>query len=119
MAKTRRNPFAWLIPRADEPGADLARRTQVRLGVSLVIANLLGAAIVFAIGVWVLPPDDGVNESEQRIVNLVALGIFFLVVTPIAIAVGRHRLRSANRWLLEDRVPTPEERRTALRMPRR
>src|SRR5215204_6449155 len=118
MAETGRHPFAWLIPRADEPGVDLARRTQVRLGASLVIANLLGAAIVFAIGVWVLPPDTGVDESEQRIVNLVALGIFFLVGTPIGITVGRHRLRRANSWLLEDREPTPSERRTALQMPR-
>jgi adenylate cyclase len=119
MPETRRNPFAWLIPRPDEPGADLARRTQLRLGVSLVVANLLGAAIVFSIGVWVLPPDEGVDESQQRIVNLIALGIFFLISTPIGITVGRRRLRATNSWLLEDREPTVKERRTALRMPRR
>ena len=119
MAESRRNPLAWLIPRADEPGTDLARRTQLRMGVSLVLANVLGAAIVFAIGVWVLPPADTADETEQRIVNLIALGIFFLIVTPIAIAVGRQRLRATNRWLLDDREPTADERRDALRMPRR
>src|SRR5688572_2180539 len=119
MADPRRNPLAWLIPRADEPGADLARRTQLRMGISLVMANVLGAAIVFSLAVWVLPPVPGVDESEQRIVNLIALGAFFVVATPIAIAVGRGRLRRASGWLLEDREPTPDERRAALRMPRR
>src|SRR5688500_20330837 len=118
MADPRRNPLAWLIPRPDEPGADLARRTQVRMGISLVIANVLGAAIVFSIGVWVLPPDVGVDESEQRIVNLIALGIFFLIGIPIGIAVGRGRLRSVAGWLLEDREPPADERREAPRRPR-
>jgi len=112
--------LAWLIPRADEPGADLARRTQLRISFALVIANVLGAAIVFAIGVWVLPnttaPED---ETEIRIVNLVALAIFFAAVTPIAITLGRRRLRRVIDWLIEDRDPTPEERRDALRAPRR
>ena len=120
MADSRRNPLAWLIPRADEPGTDLARRTQLRLGVSLTFANFLGAAIVFSIGVWVLPTETGdASEGEVRIANLILLGAFFLVGTPIAITLGRRRLRRANRWLLEDRVPTVDERRTALRMPRR
>jgi adenylate cyclase len=83
------------------------------------MANLLGAAIVFSIGVWVLPPDVGVDEYEQRIANLIVLGIFFLIATPIGITVGRRRLRATNTWLLEDREPTADERREALRMPRR
>jgi adenylate cyclase len=121
MTDARRHPLAWLFPRADEPGADLARRTQLRMGISLVFANFLGAAIVFSIGVWVLPapPEPGYDESEVRIVNLIVLGIFFLVGTPIMIALGRTRLRRVSSWLLEDREPTADERRTALRLPRR
>jgi class 3 adenylate cyclase len=47
--------LAWLIPRPDESGSDLLRRTQVLLTVSLVGANLVGAAIVYAIASWVFP----------------------------------------------------------------
>ncbi len=107
MPDTGRIPLAWLIPRPDEPGADLARRTQLRISISLVLANLLGALIVFAIGVWVLPASPGVeDEGEVRIVNLIAIGIFFVVVTPIAITIGRRRLSRAINWLLEDREPS-------------
>ena len=110
----------WLIPRADEPGADLARRTQLRISASLLMANLLGAVILFAIGVWVLPsPPDAGDEGEIRLVNLIALVCFFVLVTPVAITMGRRRLRRASDWLLEDRQPTPDERRAALRLPRR
>ena len=120
MAASRRNPLAWLIPRPDEPGADLARRTQLRLTVSLVMANVLGAAIVFSLGAWVLPDaKTDASGSEATIVNLIAVAVFFAVVSPIGIAVGRRRLRRMAGWLLEDRVPDPEERRQALRMPRR
>ncbi len=121
MTESRRHPLAWLIPRADEPGADLARRTQLRIGFAVISANLLGAAIVYAIGVWVLPAETGasVDENEQRIVNLIAVAIFFAVTTPIAMTAGRRRLRRASDWLLEDRMPTPAERRAALRAPLR
>jgi adenylate cyclase len=113
-------PLAWLLPRADEPGADLARRTQLRIGISVLIANVLGAAVVFAIGVWALPSSTGdAVESEVRLTNLVAIVAFFAVVSPIAMTVGRRRLRRASDWLLEDRSPTEEERRAALRAPRR
>ncbi|HEY8000467.1 MAG: adenylate/guanylate cyclase domain-containing protein [Vicinamibacteria bacterium] len=121
MTDARRHPLAWLIPDDDEPGADLARRTQLRISVSVLGANLLGAAIVFAIGVWVLPnTTPGVDdESEARIVNLIAVVGFFALVTPFAITIGRNRLRRASDWLLEDRQPTADERRAALRAPRR
>jgi adenylate cyclase len=112
-------PLRWLIPRADEPGADLARRSQLRIAVAIVIANVLGAAIVFAIGVWLLPSTGGAQEGEIRLVNLIALVAFFLIVTPIAIMIGRRRLRRVNEWLTEDREPTTAERAAALRGPRR
>src|SRR5688572_23286829 len=119
MAITARLPLAWLLPRADESGRDLARRTQLRISFAVVAANLLGAAIVFAIGVWVLPSEENdPDESEVRIVNLIALAVYFAIVTPLAIVYGRRRLLAAIDWLRGDREPTAEERRAALRAPR-
>ena len=55
MRTPKRMRLAWLIPRPDESGNDLLRRTQVLLTVSLVGANLVGAAIVYTIASWVFP----------------------------------------------------------------
>ncbi len=116
----RRKPLSWLIPRPGEPGADLAKRMQIRLSLALILANLVGAAIIFSIGVWVLPFSPGIeDEASVRIVNLIAIGVFFMVVSPIATKLGGKQLRRVSSWLLEDRVPTPQERAEALRAPRR
>jgi adenylate cyclase len=112
-------PLAWLIPRPDESGRDLVRRTQVLLTVSLVGANLIGAAIVFAIASWLFPYPPVDDPGTARIANVIALGAFFLVVTPLGVRWGRRRLEDARAWLEEDRAPTAEERRLVLRSPRR
>ncbi len=112
-------PLPWLIPRPDESGRDLRRRTQVLLTVSLVGANLVGAAIVYAIASWVFPYPDVDDPGATRIANVIALGAFFLVVTPLGIRWGGRRLADGRAWLEEDRAPTPEERRIVLRSPRR
>jgi adenylate cyclase len=112
-------PFAWLIPRPDEPGRDLARRIQLLLAVSILGANLIGAAIVFAIASWVFPYPDVEDPTAARIANLIATFVFFLVVTPIGMWWGTRRLDRARAWLVEGRSPTTDERRTVLRAPRR
>jgi adenylate cyclase len=115
----KRLPLAWLIPRPDESGRDLARRTRLRLTVSLVGANLIGAAIVFAIASWLFPYPTVDDPGATRIANLIALGAFFLVVTPLGVRWGTRRLADGRRWLEEDRAPTAEERQVVLRGPRR
>ena len=73
MSTPKRKPLAWLIPRPDEPGRDLVRRTQLLLTVSLVGANLIGAAIVFALASWVLPYPDVEDPGAARIANLIGV----------------------------------------------
>jgi len=115
----KRMRLAWLIPRPDESGSDLLRRTQVLLTVSLVGANLVGAAIVYAIASWVFPYPEVDEPGATRIANVIALVAFFLVVTPLGIRWGSRRLADGRAWLQEDRAPTAEERRIVLRSPRR
>jgi adenylate cyclase len=112
-------PLPWLIPRPDDSGSDLVRRTQVLLTVSLVGANLVGAAIVYTIASWVFPYPDVEDLGATRIANVITLGAFFLLVTPLGIRWGSRRLADGRAWLEEDRAPTAEERRIVLRSPRR
>ena len=119
MSVRRSRALGWIFPQPDESGRVLALRTQVRLSLSLVLANMIGATIVFAIGFWVLPFDRDNDSGASLVANLIAVGVFFLVVTPIATKTGGRQLRETGRWLLEDREPTESERIDALRMPRR
>ncbi|HEX2129154.1 MAG TPA: adenylate/guanylate cyclase domain-containing protein [Solirubrobacterales bacterium] len=119
MSIARRMPLAWLIPRADEPGRVLASRIKVVLTVSLIAANLIGAAIVAAIGLTGVVPLELQDEGTARAVNLAAAGLYFLVFTPLGSWWGLKRLRKARSWLEEDRTPTEAERKIVLRGPRR
>jgi adenylate cyclase len=119
VAAPKRAPLAWLIPRPDEPGRDLARRIKVTLTVSLIAANLLGALIVAALGVLVLPLPDVEDEGTARAINLGLAGAYLLVFMPVGSWWGLKRLRMARAWLEEDRPPTERERKVVLRGPRR
>jgi adenylate cyclase len=119
VSSPRRKPLAWLIPRADEPGKDLARRIQVTLTVSLVAANVLGAAIVVALGLLVIPLPDPEDESTATALNIGLAGVYLLIFTPLGSWWGLKRLRKARAWLEEDRTPTEAERKIVLRGPRR
>jgi adenylate cyclase len=112
-------PLSWLIPRPDEPGRALARRLRVTLTASLVCANVIGAAIVVALGLLVLPLPATDDPAEARALNLALAGAFLCVFTPLGTWWGLRRLRGAREWLEQDRTPTDDERRTVLRGPRR
>jgi adenylate cyclase len=116
--KAPRRALAWLIPRPDEPGRDLARRIKVTLTISLVGANVIGALIVAALGILVLPvPLE--DEGTAMAVNLAAVAVYLLVFVPFGSWWGLKRLRKARAWLEQDRAPTEAERRIVLRAPRR
>jgi adenylate cyclase len=110
-------PLGWLVPRPDESGAALVRRTAVSLVISLSVANLIGAAATYAIGQFVLGFPDVDDPSEARLANLIAFGVYMLISVPLGAWWALRRARSARDWLREDRVPTAEERRLALRAP--
>ena len=110
--------LGWVIPRADESGAAIVRRTAVSLVISLTVANLIGAVATFAVGQFVLALPDVDDPAEARITNLIAFGIYMLIGVPLGAWWGLRRARPARQWLREDRIPTAEERRLALRAPR-
>jgi adenylate cyclase len=108
-----------LVPQPGESGADLIRRTVVRMTISLSVANLVGAAATFAFGNFVLPYPEVDDPGEARLVNLVVLGAYMLIGIPFGTWWTLRRARPAREWLLADREPSDEERRLALRAPQR
>jgi adenylate cyclase len=91
----------------------------VRMTISLSIANLVGAAATFAFGNFVLPFPEVDDPGEARLVNLVVLGATMLIGIPFGTWWILRRARPAREWLLDDREPSDEERRLALRAPQR
>jgi adenylate cyclase len=114
-------PRARVEPLAPErvPGPVLARQIRRRATVSLLGANLAGAVLTFVLANWVVPfPSEGTTPG-----NIKANAIAFAIVMLLGLVAGRWlsaRIgRDAQRWLIEDRVPTPDERRTTLLFPLR
>ena len=118
MSEGKQRPLRWLVPREGEPGRDLVRRIQLVLSVSLIGANLIGMAIVFAIASWVLPFPEVDDPTTARIANLIGVAAVLLIAMPVGTWWGLRRLREARNWLAADREPTAEERQFVLRGPR-
>jgi adenylate cyclase len=104
----------------DAPGRSVARRAMLLTVPAVLAANVAGAGIVFALSVWVLPGPD-VHESRDAIVlaNLVLAGAYVVFAAIVGTVWGLGRWRSTRAWLVEDREPTDDERRTTLRVPLR
>ena len=117
-AEKRNRVLDWLMPGPETPGKILVRRIELTLSVSLVVANVIGAVIVFAIATLVIPLQIE-DDPEARVANAIAAGAYLLVFVPLGTWWGVRRLRQARTWLREDRTPTPEERKTVLLAPRR
>ncbi|WP_433801344.1 adenylate/guanylate cyclase domain-containing protein [Actinomycetospora sp. CA-084318] len=70
---------------ADPAHRDLQRRTKVVLGAFVVVANVVGAAVVLALAGWVLPTRSLVTDVDGAVAANVALFAAYLAV---AVVVG-------------------------------
>ncbi len=74
---------------------------------------------MFAFGAWLVPTGDVANGATLIRWNAIAAAAYALVATPIGAIWGRRSLLAYERWLIEDRAPTPIELRRTLGAPRR
>ena len=73
--------------------------------------------MVFVLAVWVLPLPELEDRDTILIVNLAAEGAYLLFAGIVGTVWGLGKWRSTRRWLVEERDPTPPERRATLRVP--
>jgi adenylate cyclase len=97
----------------------LVYRSRAILSIALAVANLGGAAIVFAFSVWLIPSSSIPSAGELVRWNAVAATTYAIVATQVAAVWGRISLTSYEAWLIEDRPPTPTELDRTLAAPRR
>jgi adenylate cyclase len=114
----RPHPIRRLIDgRPDDPGRRIARRTTLLMIPAIVGANFTGAVVVFTLISFVLPLPDVEDPDGVLVVNLVVAAAYVLVACIVGTVWGLARWRATREWLVCDRDPDAEERRTALRVP--
>ena len=115
MARARRLGNDWLLGPPEQPTGRLRIRVQLLLTTLLVATNVIGSIVVIAI-LFLVVPGGGPNAGY-----LTALAIAVPIYVGVAVVVGASVVTvsalRALRWSMADRVPTVEERRTALRLP--
>ena len=96
-------------------GRRLYRRMRALVILALVSANLIGAAVVTALAIFVLPDIPSIGDSIW--LTLAAVALYVLLAVPIGIRRGLRRFRGVKTWLLEEREPDEREQRDVLSGP--
>jgi adenylate cyclase len=66
---------------------------RIALAVAVVVANVVGAVVVFVLAAWVLPEGPLTDPVRVRTLNLVAFGLYLLLAVPIGLLWGGRRFR--------------------------
>ncbi len=81
----------------------LSLSIRLLLSFAVVVANVVGAAVVLVLAAFVLPRSNIADPAGVRLVNVAVLGAFFLVAIPLGIAWGRRRFVVGRRTRDPDR----------------
>lgn len=106
---------SWLLGPSDQGPRRLRVRIQTLLTVSLVMTNVIGACVVAALTLVIIPGED-INHRFG-----VAMAIFTPTYVLVAVLFGAFygtisAIRSL-RWAIREEDPTDAQRRAALRLP--
>jgi adenylate cyclase len=109
---------AVIVPINRIPGPRLLRAYQVTAGIALVLANLIGAAIIAVLNLFVVP-GASLPAGDVGTALLVAAGVWFVVAFSLGGVIILRQSNQAWVWLRSERAPTPEEELAVLRAPLR
>ncbi|NYG55812.1 adenylate/guanylate cyclase domain-containing protein [Nocardioides perillae] len=111
-------PFgSWLLGPADQGRRQLRVRVQLLLTVLIVTTNVVGALVVAGV-FWLVRPAEPLGAAGV-LAAAVAVPTYVGVAVLVGAAWGTTVTLRALRWATDQRVPSDEERRTALRVPLR
>ncbi|MBM7773400.1 adenylate cyclase [Actinokineospora baliensis] len=109
-------PFgSRLLGPADQRGPSLRRRVQTLLTITLLTANILGAAVAVTLSTWVIPGPP--PTTATRLMLTTAVPAYVLLALAVGTVWGTSRALRALRWATHDRTPTDHDRRATLRVP--
>jgi adenylate cyclase len=96
-------------------GQRVFRRVRAALVIAMVSANLVGAAVVSALAIFIVPDIPPVGGSVY--LTIVAVALYVTIAVPIGIRRGLRRFRGTREWLREDLEPDEREQKAVLRGP--
>ncbi len=102
-----------------EPAEPIRRqriRIQTLLTFSLIGTHLVGALIVAAL-INVVIPGPSVLTSDFLVITAILAPVYVVSAVVVGSVLGTRATLRRLRWALENRPPTPQEQRIALRMP--
>ncbi|CRK62039.1 Adenylate cyclase [Alloactinosynnema sp. L-07] len=110
-----RSPFgSSLLGRADQDQRSLRIRVQGLLTVSLVLANVIGAAVVVVLQTVVIP---GLGYDDRtRVVAAVGMPAYVVAAVLVGWIWGTRRSLRVLRWSIDRRPPTAADRRATMRV---
>ncbi len=113
----------WLIGDPTTPGRKLGKRVRWLAVIAIVVANAVGAGVVIAFAILVLPKPEGISSGETVPANMALAGIYLAVAIGLGVRWGRRLVEGGrggiSSWLDSDRVPTEAEKLRVLRAPLR
>ena len=113
---SRRAAFgSWLLGPADQTPRQLRVRVQLLLTTMLVTTNVIGAAVVAALSLVIIP---GAAPNRNMAVGLaIAVPAYVLVAVLFGATYGTVRTVRALSWVPEGREPSDRDRKRALQLP--
>ena len=101
-------------------GTALARKLHLRIWRDSIVANLLAATLLTIIGVQMEPfigRRSGISWTHIVVRELLVGAVFIIVCAAVSYYVVGRRLSPVRAFLVEEREPTMDERRTTLAQP--
>jgi adenylate cyclase len=97
--------------------ASESTRIARRCAIALVAANVVGAVVVFTLGVFVVPAPEVAHHGRLDLLNVILLVLVLAIGFPIGAAHARRRWAQISGWMREDRAPSPAERDATINFP--
>ena len=111
----------WLVGDPDLPGDKLIRRTRRTTIAAVLLAHVIGAAVVTFFAVFALPKPDGLDLLRSALLNAACAAAYLLIALVIGVRWGRRLVEGGRKgfatWLQDERAPDASEQRRALRAP--
>lgn len=114
----KRRPFgSWLLGPVDQSTTLLRFRLQVLMTTFSIVTNLIGAAVVFVLAVFVLPGPPLVDQLQ--LAEAIVIPLYFLLAVAIGCIWSTRLTRQVTRWVDEERPATRKEQLATLQLPLR
>jgi adenylate cyclase len=114
----KRRPFgSWLLGPADQSPKVLRFRTQVLMTTFSIGTNVIGAVIVFALAIFVLPGPPLVPQLQ--LIEAIAIPAYLIIAVMVGCLWSTRLARRVTHWVDEDRPATRKEQIATLQLPLR